>query len=125
MDNIPRTCFLNYEIVHSNNVLKVNPYLYDDLTCTIYEYKQKHFTIFKEIAYANMYCVIIRIESNKYIVNPLLITSIYDVYGDNDICFDKYRIDCYPKSKLWRTCKLSIRHNQPFSIRIHNYRLLI
>jgi len=117
---------LEYDVSYINNLCRITPVFKNNLRNDIIYYKPDYFRMFKSFSDRNnLLYVIIKVANKRYILNPNVLLSNYDNYGDNDICFDQYKIDAYPQSPLYRLCKRSIQHMQPFSIRITRYRILI
>ena len=116
---------LEYHVKFLNNLCRIIPVLNNNLINDLIIYKPEYYRMFKSFANRNnLLYVIIKVEDKRYIINPTILLSNYNQYGDNDICFDKYKIDSYPRTPLYRLCQRSIEHTQSFTLRITRYRIL-
>jgi hypothetical protein len=112
---------LLFDLTFINNLLRINPYLHNQSRNESYLYKQEYYSIFEDFIVNSDPCVVVNIENNSYIIDSNLLINNYYEHHDNSIYFDNYKVNCYPGSKLWKRCKLSIQDNKMYSIRIHNF----
>jgi len=112
---------LMFDVTYFNNLLRITPYLYNQSRNESYSYKQEYYSIFEGFIINSDPCVVVNIENNSYIIDSNLLIDNYYENHDATIYFDNYKVNCFPRSKLWKRCKLSIENNKMYSIRIHNF----
>lgn len=117
---------LEYQVKFLNNLCRIIPVFNNNTQNNIIVYKPEYYRMFKSFSDRhNMLYVTIKIDNKKFILDPSVLILNYTQYGDNDICFDQYKIDSYPQTPLYRLCQRSIEHTQPFTLRITRYRILV
>ena len=115
---------LEFDVTFTFNLLRITPYLYNTETETKQYYQPHNYELFKSYAFNYVFCVIIKVENKKYIVNARTLLENQERFHDNSIFYDNYKINCYPGSKLYKACKSCIHHEQPIVIRIRNFRII-
>jgi hypothetical protein len=119
--NIVNDSSLIYIVTYNNNLFRITPHLHNAQINKICMYHQNYYLIFRRFAYENPPCVIVKLNTNKYIINANILISSHNQHHDTTIYFDTFKVNCYPGSKLWKKCKLAIQHNFMVITRIHNF----
>lgn len=122
--NIVNDSVLVFISTYQNNLFRITPYLHNEQLNNMCMYHQSYYTVFRQFAYRNHPCVIVKIEDDKYIISASLLLNMYSQFHDNTIYFDKYKVNSYPGSKLWKKCKLAVLHNYTVITRICNAHLI-
>jgi hypothetical protein len=122
--NLLENCVFNYEVLFDENLFRITPYLYNESQNERFYYTPTNYLVFKNFAQEYGLYILVKIENKKYFIKPDLLLNNHEIYRDNNIYFDNYKVDCYPGSKLFKMCKFAMQHNQFAIVRINNYVLI-